>query len=320
MTPPTKTLYETGDELDLTGIEIKAVYTLGEAETLEQLTIDDVTIDGYDMSKKGNQTVRVTYQSFSDTFDILVNKKYDEPEDSMYGLDENDVGELYEAFANKAYNYSSSTESFFNSVGLYDYYRHYQKNYVQDKNNIYTEKATYSYPLNDNYLSVLNTGYVNLHNNYYSFSLEGDDIASRLSYEVTEEDLSLVKENTSYQDDLFTIDDLNEEYFVLHNFKRISEKKFASIGDSTVNKDFVDICAPKLINTGYYMTFKKVTIELDPLEGVAFRIRLYAEPTQSGKLVGTCLDSINKPNWYMLFSEALIYDINNTSFAPTNNL
>ncbi len=47
--------------------------------------------------------------------------------------------------------------------------------------------------------------------------------------------------------------------------------------------------------------------EVNPEEGIKLRIRLYARPLQEGKLIDSHKDKINKPNWYLLFSEAVIY-------------
>ena len=85
-------------------------------------------------------------------------------------------------------------------------------------------------------------------------------------------------------------------------------------------EQFVEICATDLINQGYYLTFSKVTIEINPLEDVDLRIRLYVASTQSGKLIDSHKDNENKPNWYLLFSEAYISNIDNTSFAPASEL
>ena len=68
------------------------------------------------------------------------------------------------------------------------------------------------------------------------------------------------------------------------------------------------------------MTFSKVTVELNVSEEIKFRIRLYTSPSQIGKLIQDSLDQTNKPNWYLLFSEALISDVGTTTFAPASSL
>lgn len=311
---PTKKEYEAGDDLDLTGLVVTLYYDNGDHEVVD---ISNISIDGYNKDLLGEQTVTVSYLDFDQSFNVTVIRKYDEQPDSLDGVDENDLSELYSAFDHSFKNYTSHTESYFNSVGAYDYYRHYKKNYVQEKTNLYTNDIQYSYTGLEDYFDVLNKGYVNLNNNYFSYSLDGEDINTRLNDSLTNDDLTLVKENSSYQDDLFTLDDINQEYLQHYNFVRVSEHKYQSTAGKDVYADFVDICAPQLINEGYYMTFSKVTIELN---SDSLRIRLYASTTQSGKLLNIYKDLENRPNWYMLFSEAVIFNINQTTFHPTEGL
>lgn len=316
ITTPNKTTYETGDELDLTGLVVTATYSDGHTETVD---LNQITLSNYDMNVEGSQTITVTYGEFHDSFKILINRKYAEPVDSGDAIDLTDLSALYNAFNSPVNNYTSSTESFFNYVGAYDYYRHYQKNCIQEKVNYYTETSQYSYPVRDEYLEILNKGYYNQNNNYYSYALEGDTVEQRLASSVSQNDLTLVKSDASYQDDMFTLGDLNQTYFENKEFTRVSEKKYQSINKNAF-PDFISLCAPGLINDGYYMTFSKVTIELDSVENVKFRVRLYASKTQTGKLIETHLDEENRPNWYLLFAEALVYDVNSTTFAPTSAL
>ena len=149
--------------------------------------------------------------------------------------------------------------------------------------------------------------------------MNGDTIEERLSSSISLSDLELIKENAKYQDDLFGLEDLDEQYFVDHSFMRVSEKKYES-SDTAIFNDFISITSPYLINEGSYMTFSKVTIELNPLQDVSFRIRLFASKTQTGKLLDLYKDQTNRPNWYLLFSEALVYDVGTTSFAPANEI
>ena len=57
-------------------------------------------------------------------------EKYDELPDSVEGIDVTDLSALYSTF-NSILSYRSEIKSYFNDVALYDYYRHFQKNYVQ---------------------------------------------------------------------------------------------------------------------------------------------------------------------------------------------
>ena len=241
--------------------------------------------------------------------------EYDEPEDYEEPLD--DISELTPRFNFvESTSYTTESHTYFNTIGLRDYFRHYYMNYAQDKISYYTDKAYYSHPIENNqYLEYTNNGYVNIDNNYYKFQLKGNDIASRLNYEVTQVNLRLTAEHKKYQADMFTLADIDASYLASKGFKKANDNKYESL-DKTCCDDFVNICAPTLVNNGAYMTFRKVTIEL--LDDVSMRIRLYANYTQSGKLVEEHKDE-SKPNWYMLFSEATIYNVDNTVFSPTEN-
>ena len=61
-----------------------------------------------------------------------------------------------------------------------------------------------------------------------------------------------------------------------------------------------------------------MTTELNPNGDNILRIRLYVSTTQSGKLIDFHNDSGNKPNWYMLFSEAYISQKGTTTFKPAD--
>ena len=76
----------------------------------------------------------------------------------------------------------------------------------------------------------------------------------------------------------------------------------------------------KVLGLNGWQTFKKVTIEINFSNEIDYRIRLYATASQTGKLIEDSLDQENKPNWYLLFSEALISDVGTTTFAPASSL
>lgn len=66
---PSKTVYKQGENLDLTGGQIKAIYDEERSETLP-ITAD--MISGYDSAKAGKQTVTVTVGNQSVSFDVTV--------------------------------------------------------------------------------------------------------------------------------------------------------------------------------------------------------------------------------------------------------
>lgn len=247
---------------------------------------------------------------------------YDEEPDSVEGVDVLDLSDLYNTFNNFGDNYTSTIKGYFNEDGGYDYYRHYQKNYVLNKTGYYLNDVHYLMPESDSYLSICNDGYLNLNSNYYQFSLNGSSKEERLNYVLTSNDLKNEVAGKKYQDDLFTLNDLNEDYFIDNGFTRVSRNKYqySSTETETIFSNFIDICAPGLINEGHYLTFSKVTIELNPDADNILKIRLYVSTTQSGKLIDSHNNQENKPNWYMLFSEAYISQKGTTTFKPADEI
>ena len=107
----------------------------------------------------------------------------------------------------------------------------------------------------------------------------------------------------------FSFAKIDATYLSKHAFTRVSLYKYIS-EDLAVIDDFLDMCCPYLRNEGYYMTYKKVSIELDNYDSIT-RVRIYASPTQSGKLIDTYLKE-EYPNWYLMFSESIVKDIGKT--------
>ena len=64
---PTKTEYEIGDELDLTGLVVTAHYSDGSYQE-----VTDYEVSGFDSAAAGEKTVTVTYQGETVSFKITV--------------------------------------------------------------------------------------------------------------------------------------------------------------------------------------------------------------------------------------------------------
>ncbi len=73
-TPPTKTEYYYGEDLDTTGLEVEVGYHDLEtgADTTETAPLDSLSITGYDSKMLGEQPVSVASGDFSDTFTVNV--------------------------------------------------------------------------------------------------------------------------------------------------------------------------------------------------------------------------------------------------------
>ena len=71
LTPPTKLVYECGEELDLTGGKIEKVMASGTKIDVA-LSDSSVSISGYDKTKAGSQTINVTYEGITKQFGVTV--------------------------------------------------------------------------------------------------------------------------------------------------------------------------------------------------------------------------------------------------------
>lgn len=72
VTEPDKTEYVEGEELDLTGMVVTAVYSDGREVPVD---LKDVKVDGYDKDQVGTQTITVTYEGKKAIFTVTVKAK-----------------------------------------------------------------------------------------------------------------------------------------------------------------------------------------------------------------------------------------------------
>lgn len=72
VTEPDKTEYVEGEELDLTGMTVTAVYSDGWEVPVD---LKDVKVDGYDKDQVGTQTITVTYEGKEAAFTVTVKAK-----------------------------------------------------------------------------------------------------------------------------------------------------------------------------------------------------------------------------------------------------
>ena len=68
---PTKVVYEVGESFDPSGIEVSAVYDVGDPVVVD---LEDVTFSGFDSATAGKKTITVSYGNFSTTFNVTVEK------------------------------------------------------------------------------------------------------------------------------------------------------------------------------------------------------------------------------------------------------
>ena len=68
LTKPTKLEYKYGENLDTSGMSVKAIYDDNQSEVIKS----DYSVTGYDKTKSGTQTITVTYRNQTATFDVTV--------------------------------------------------------------------------------------------------------------------------------------------------------------------------------------------------------------------------------------------------------
>lgn len=104
-TPPTKTAYTIGEELDLTGAVITVSYA---DETTEERAVTAEMVSGYNKDTAGEQTITVTYEGKTATFKVTVSA----PVKDSYKKDQWVIGPEQDSFEGKV-----NTEVVYNADG-----------------------------------------------------------------------------------------------------------------------------------------------------------------------------------------------------------
>ena len=242
---------------------------------------------------------------------------YEELPDSLEGVDAADLSALKAAFDKIGDNYLSKTKVYFNELAIDRVNKIYNTNFYCNHTILYNTNYIYRYSSD----FVINKGYVNFNNNIYTVSLDGEDEKAKLSSTINKDAMELLYENQSVKECYFTVGDINSAYIDEYGpitvkytstyskdylgWTRVSANKYKCDREEVL-EDFMHLCAPGFSNEGTYMTFRYVTVELNPDNETQMRLRLYASPTQSGKMISSHKDLENKPNWYLLFAESYI--------------
>ena len=77
VTPPTKTIYEIGEQLDKAGMSVTLYYDSGESRSVN---VDECSITGFDSSSIGSKTVTVSYMGKSASFEVVIIKAEEDKE------------------------------------------------------------------------------------------------------------------------------------------------------------------------------------------------------------------------------------------------
>ena len=261
---------------------------------------------------------------------VLPDREYDEEADSVIGVDVTDLSALKTALDGVNTNYALDTYVYFNELAIDRVNIIYDTFFYCKQTTLYNPKYIYQY--SDDF--GVNVSYLNYNNGIYKVGLEGDELSNKLNSTIDTSSLVLVYENTNVVDKFTTLDELNSEYVDTYGpytkefsasyikeyegWTRISENKYKCDREEVL-VDFMHICAPGFSNDGTYMTFRYVTVEINPNNTSVLRLRLYASPTQIGKLIPSHKNT-EYTNWYLLFAEAYVYNVGQIAPSVFENL
>ena len=269
----------------------------------------------------------------------IIRDNYDEPIDSIEGIDVTDLSALKQCFDGIKNNYTQETQVYFNKDAVERVNTLYGVTFVQKSTTLFNEN--YTYRSDDD--SINDKGCLLKDGRIYDFKLKGKTLFEKVNSLVSDSDFVESEKNTLNPNTL-TLNALTSTYVDTYGptsvkysssltidyegWTRISANKYMC-DRKEVCTDFANILIPGYMDINdkdalfmsAYMTFKKVTVEL---QDDSLRLRLYANSTQIGKLIDEHLNE-ETPNWHLLFAEATIKDINKTKIntiedylTPTN--
>jgi hypothetical protein len=140
------------------------------------------------------------------------NRIYDEPSDSIEGIDDKDLSALKAAFDKIGDNYLSKTKVYFNILAAERVDKIYKTNFYCNQTTLVNENYIYRYSSN----FAINEGYVNYNGNVYAVSLEGETEKAKLNSIIDKDNMELLCENNSVKNCYFTLGDINSDS---NNFK-----------------------------------------------------------------------------------------------------
>ena len=249
---------------------------------------------------------------------------YDEKEYVTDAVD-NDLTLLKETFNSISDGYVAKTKAYFNPLATQQINQIYKMTFYDELTTIYTNDYMYRYS-EDLYV---NDVYYNYNNNVYKGSLDGYSLFDKLDSDVDFNSFELYLEDGVYSDNEFNLFKLDSTYIDTYGPIKINNDQYngwIKISENIykcdrleVLDDFIDLCSPTFTNGGMYMTYKYVIVEVNPENGAALHIRLYASSTQSGKMLSSHFTK-DYANWYLLSGEAYIYHINNAKVNALENI
>lgn len=233
------------------------------------------------------------------------------------------VSKLKEAVDRIGSNCVVKTKVYFNDLAISRVNILYKTNFYCEQTTLFTDNYLYRYS-DDLYI---NDAYYNLDGSLYHTNLEGETLEEKLNSTINLEDSNVVDFkffNMGIFDSTYV--DNHGHIVIKHSttyskeylgFTKIGEGKYWCDRIEVIN-DFINICSPGFTNEGTYMTFRYVTVEINPTDEYVMRLRLYASPTQIGKLIPEHKDSTDVEH-YLLLAEAYICDLDSVNINALEN-
>ena len=266
----------------------------------------------------------------TDDYDIVSDSlPYNEVADTTEGVDLTDLSLLKDTFDSINNNYQTKTIVYFNKLAVEQVNKIYRTKFYCQQTGLIS--SDYRYYYTDNFKG--NSAYFNYNGHIFKTSLAGSTLEEKLSSKVDMSNLQTYVKDNNLSNYYFGFEDLNSSYvdkyghfidkvgkteFEYFGWERIGSKTF-KCDRKEVLANFVNIVCPGFTNQGTYMTFKYVTVEINPNSQDLLRIRLYASPTQTGKLIESHLDE-SKPLWYLLFADCYVSNVGNVSINALENI
>lgn len=174
---------------------------------------------------------------------------------------------------------------------------------------IYDEKEDSMEGLDPNDFSNLTNSLLGPNDEYLTYTQQYFNDSAKEYYKINygeELPFSYRAVHKNIASDDFNLFKFDADYITNHEFTRISERKFETKNAEAV-KDLLYEALPIFKNEGYYMTFSRATVETSE-DNNLYRIYIYANKTQIGKLVPEC-KNLEYKNWYLLFAACEITSI-----------
>ena len=167
-----------------------------------------LTSCNFNLSNSNSNSVESNKPSEDETYYIdIIRDNYDEPVDSLEGVDEKDLSALKERFDSITNNYTQETQVYFNKDAVKRVNSLYGVTFVQKSTTLFNENYTY---ISDDD-SINDNGRLLKDNKIYDFKLKGKTLFEKVNSLVSDDDFT-ESESTSLNPNTLMLNTLSSEY------------------------------------------------------------------------------------------------------------